>query len=334
MTNKSLLLSALVLFCMMAACIGTTEQASPLASQPPATQIPASTTLPQTAAPETTATVSAAAAPHVKPGTFAKTIEIEGQPREYILHTPPTYDGSQALPVVIVLHGHGGSDKEMMAATGMNAKADQENFIVIYPNGTGEPRGFNNGILFKPTSNMDDDAFMRTLIENSIQQLHADPRRVYIAGFSNGAGMTYRLGAEFTSQLAAIAIVEGAIGTHQGGSSMVIPQPSSPLPVIIFHGKQDKTIPYDGGTGANNLDYFSVANALAFWNKNNGCTQEPQKQTLDNGNVLTEDFQGCTAGSEVLLYTILSGVHEWPTQQDKAGFSGTDAVWDFFSRHP
>jgi polyhydroxybutyrate depolymerase len=289
---------------------------------------------PSTPAIKLPATDSGPSSPLEKPGTFEKAILIDGQTRKYILHIPPGFDGSQALPLVIVLHGHGGSAKQMMTSSGMNDKADANKFIVIYPNGTGEPRGWNSGILFKPTSTMDDDAFMRGLIDNSIQQLHVNPKRIYVAGFSNGAGMTYRLGAELSNQLAAIAIVEGAIGTHAGGSSMVIPQPSNPVPVIIFHGKQDKTIPYDGGMSGNGVDYFSVDNALAFWNKNDGCTQEPQKQTLDNGNVLTEDFQGCTTGSEVLLYTIVSGVHEWPTLQDHANFSATDAIWDFFSKHP
>ena len=314
--------SVLILF-LMIACLATGATSTPLSATP----------LLQTAPTEIDPTVSVPLS-EAKPGTYAQTIMIDGQTRKYILHIPPGYDGSQSLPLLIMLHGHGGTDKQMMTSSSMNAKADEKQFIVIYPNGTGEPRGWNSGILFKPTSTMNDDAFIRALIENSIQQLHVNSKRIYITGFSNGAGMAYRLGAELSSQLAAIAIVEGAIGTHQGGSSLVISQPSSPLPVIIFHGKLDKTIPYDGGLSGNGIDYFSVANALAFWNKNDGCTQEPQKQTLDNGNVLTEDFQGCAAGSEVLLYTIVSGVHEWPTLQDNAKFSSTDAIWNFFSKHP
>ncbi len=116
----------------------------------------------------------------------------------------------------------------------------------------------------------------------------------------------------------------------------MIPQPSGPVPVLIIHGEKDTTVPYNGGLSAGilHLTFFSVADALAFWNKNDGCTQPPVKQTSNNGNILTQDFQGCQGGSEVMLVTIVSGVHEWPTLQDHAAFDGPAAIWDFFSRHP
>jgi len=309
----------------------------------PAIPVPTSAALVPTnasAAPPSTASVIAAvstqssSSPTVRPGTYFETIPSGGQQREYIIHIPPSYNGLTAMPLVFVLHGVGGSDRQM-EGSGMSLKADQENFIVVYPNGTGDPRGFNDLIFPQPITTVDDIGFFRDMISRFEQRLHVDPKRIYAAGFSNGAIFTYQLGAELTDQFAAIAIVEGTIGTHEGGSSLVIPQPSGPLPVIIFHGEKDATVPYNGGlsVGLLKLNFFSVGDALAFWNKNDGCTQPPTKQTLYNGKVLTEDFLGCTAGSEVLLYTIVNGVHEWPTLNDQAGFSGTDAIWDFFSKH-
>jgi len=316
---------------LMLACIASPAVQTPAS----ATLIPTNlTTVPPSASPViATVSTESSSSPTVRPGTYSETIQSGGQQREYIIHIPPSYNGT-AMPLVFVLHGVGGSDQGMIG-TGMSLKADQENFIVVYPNGTGDPRGFNDLIFPQPITTVDDIGFFRDMISRFEQRLRVDPKRIYVAGFSNGALFTYQLGAELTGQLAAIAIVEGSIGTHEGGSSLVIPEPSGPLPVVIFHGEKDTTVPYNGGlsVGLLKLNFFSVDDALAFWNKNDGCTQPPTKQTLYNGKVLTEDFQGCTAGSEVLLYTIVNGVHEWPSINDHAGFSGTDAIWDFFSKH-
>ena len=329
--------SILLIYILMVACAASAAVQSQLSPTPVSiTSTPAIiTTTAETASPEVTVAAGSSSSPVVKPGTYMETMQSGGQSREYIIHIPTGYDGTKALPLVFVLHGVGGSDQGMAKGTGMIPKADQENFIVVFPNGTGTPRGFNDVIFPQPITTVDDLGFFRDMINRFEQRLSVDPKRIYVTGLSNGAFYTYQLGAELSDQLAGIAVVEGTIGTHEDGSSLVIPQPSAPVPVVIFHGEKDTTVPYNGGlsVGILHLNFFSVADALAFWNKNNGCTRPPVKQTLYNGNVQTEDFQGCTAGSEVLLYTIVNGVHEWPTPQDHAGFSGADAIWDFFSRH-
>ena len=332
-----LIVSIILIYMLMVACAASTAVQAQLSPTPAsATLTPVIiTTTAETASPEATVSASSSSSPVGKPGTYMETMQSGGQSREYIIHIPIGFNGTKALPLVFVLHGFGGSDQGMAKGTGMIPKADQENFIVVFPNGTGTPSGWNVIINPQPATTADDLSFFRDMINRFEQRLRVDPKRIYVAGFSNGAFMAHQLGAELSDQLAAIAVVEGAIGTHEDGSSLVIPQPSGPLPVVIFHGEKDTTVPYNGGVsvGQLHLNYFSVADALAFWNKNDGCTQPPVKQTLYNGNVQTEDFQGCTAGSEVLLYTIVNGIHEWPTPQDHAGFSGADAIWDFFSKH-
>jgi len=331
-----LVISIILIYMLTVACAASTALQAQLSPTPSsATSTPAIiTTTTETASTEATVSAGSSSSPVVKPGTFSETIQSGGQQREYIIHIPPGYDGVKVVPLVFVLHGYGGTGQGMVG-TGMSLKADQANFIVVYPNGTGDPRGWNDVIIPQPVITADDLTFFRDMIARFEQRLRVDSKRIYVAGFSNGSFFTYQLGAELTDQFAAIAVVEGSIGTREDGSSLVIPQPSGPLPVIIFHGEKDTTVPYNGGVSLRfpKLNFFSVDDALAFWNRNNGCTQPPVKQTLNNGNVLTEDFQGCTAGSEVLLYTIVNGVHEWPTLQNHEAFSATDAIWDFFSKH-
>jgi polyhydroxybutyrate depolymerase len=40
--------------------------------------------------------------------------------REYVVHVPPQYDGRTPLPVVIMFHGGGGNDTQVLSATGWN----------------------------------------------------------------------------------------------------------------------------------------------------------------------------------------------------------------------
>jgi len=299
------------------------------AANPPVTLVP---TL--TAAPVMTATPLMPVGTPMKSGDYDQSIVSGGLTRTYILHIPPGYDGTKALPLVFVLHGLGGTGKSMIG-TGMSARADQANFIVVYPDGTGNPSGWNSGLKEDTRISADDVGFFKALIDKLETELGVDPKRVYAAGFSGGAIMTYRLGAELSDQLAAIAVVEGAMANKQpDGSWLSIPFPASPLAVIIFHGQKDTHIPYNGGagSGAGMLFVPPVQDTVSSWVKNNGCMDTLKAVTTAGGNVTRQNYMDCTAGSEVAFYTIANGEHAWPTPQ-KTGISATNLIWDFFSKH-
>jgi len=60
---------------------------------------------------------------------------LESTDRTYKVHTPPNYDTTQSLPLVINMHGFGGSNTQHMAYSQFNNIADTGNFIVVYPQG-------------------------------------------------------------------------------------------------------------------------------------------------------------------------------------------------------
>lgn len=116
-----------------------------------------------------------------------------------------------------------------------------------------------------------------------------------------------------------------------------IPTPGGAIPVIIIHDQADPHILYDGGQateGQEKLNALSVAEEVAFWAEADGCTGTPPTETSSDGNVITVDYTSCAAGSEIMLYTVVNGKPEWPTAQGHTWFSATDAIWEFFSRHP
>ena len=249
------------------------------------------------------------------PGDYRQTLMAGGIERSYRLHIPPAYDGTKAMPLVFVLHGAGGNAQSMENLTGMSSKADAEKFIAVYPNGTGTPSGW--GVGFNPASpwTADDVGFIRKLLNKIEANLKIDHKRIYSCGFSMGAMMTYRLGAEMSDVFAGLGIVSGTIVQKRPPNNTVseISQPSHPLPLIIFHGRQDHTIEYDGGGIFHGQpDYcLSVADAIAFWVHVDGCSTPPQETTSQGGNLIKDVYNHCQGNNEIVLRSFGQGTHEY-----------------------
>jgi polyhydroxybutyrate depolymerase len=205
-------------------------------------------------------------------------IESGGRTRTYFVHTPPGYDGTEKLPLVIVLHGGGGNAENAEKMSGMSDKADAANFLVLYPDGTGGVgehfHTWNSGncCAYAMKNNVDDVAFLRALIEKLEYEYAVDQKRVFVTGMSNGGMMAYRVGCTMADKVAAIAPVAGAIDASCN--------PSAPVSVIAFHGTEDENVPYNGGVGKRQIDGprddKSVAYAIDFWVKRDGCNTTPK----------------------------------------------------------
>jgi len=79
--------------------------------------------------------------------------------------------------------------------SGMSAKADEENFMAVYPSGTGrldKMPTWNSGncCAYAMENHLDDVAFLRALIEKLDRDKSADSKRVFVAGISNGGMMS------------------------------------------------------------------------------------------------------------------------------------------------
>jgi polyhydroxybutyrate depolymerase len=297
---------------------------------------------------------SAAGASDIPPGDYLQTISVGGTLRRYILHVPLAYDGQKKLPLVLVLHGFSGTAASMIGTTRFSEKAEAEGLFVAYLQGMtvgpaspfytcgcpSDPAAWNTGTNPEFDLTADDVAFVRELVLQLEANLRVDDRRVYAAGFSSGAGMSYRLGAELPNLLAGIAVVSGAIGlrpeaNEPDGPFLYIPDATGSIPVIIFHGIADTHVLYYGGKateGSDLLDAKPVADAVNYWTEANRCQGKSLTVTSAAGNVITTSYDGCFANSDVVLNTIVNGEHAWPNETLN-GISATDAAWEFFSKH-
>ncbi len=276
-----------------------------------------------------------------------------GLTRTYRLHLPPGSAPAGPLPLVIALHGGGGSGSRMERLTlgGFNTLADREGFAVVYPEGIekhwndGRPKGRYRAYREK----IDDVGFISALIDHLVAQQNIDQKRVFVTGISNGAMMSHRLACELSGKIAAIAPVAGNLP----GDLPLHCTPSRPISVLTINGTADPLVPWTGGEvrfGPLKLGRVeSVAETVRFWVAHNHCSPTPAISWLphrgvpDGTQVRREAYGGGQAGTEVILYAIEGGGHTWPrgwqylpeglvgkTSQD---LEADEMIWNFFKKH-
>lgn len=297
-----------------------------------------------------------ATADDLLPRHSRRVIQTEWGDREFILHVPTSHDPTKPLPLVIMLHGFGGSGLNAAKETGWSDKADQESFFVAYPEATRpdksipqsfrkNPQAWNDGSgrFHAADQNVDDVAFIRAVIETISEKHPIDSHRIFVTGFSNGASMAFRLGAELSQHIAAIAPVAGT-------SWIKKPEPSNPISICYITGTADSLNPIQGGfpkLALGGKDQGGqpkppVQEFIDAWIEALGCSATPRADETSNG-VRRRMYNKGRQDSELLFITVDELGHHWPGGVSQAPnllvgkpskkILATDAVWEFFKSH-
>lgn len=278
------------------------------------------------------------------PGDHVRSMEIDKLKRNYLIHVPTQYDPAKPTPLVIALHGATMTAKIMEGFSGLDKKADQAGFIVVYPNGTGPSllQTWNSG-GFAPIlarNKPDDVTFIACMLDDLERMLNVDKKKIYATGISNGGMMCYRLAAELSDRIAAIAPVAGTIALENY-------EPKRPVPVLHIHGTADGLVPFEGPTPKTTwvLNFRSVSDTMAACIKCNGCALIPKSAALpmtrDAHKITRKIHEAPAGGAEVILYVVDGGGHTWPGRPVGGGILGpytmnldaNDVIWEFFKRH-
>lgn len=283
----------------------------------------------------------------MKAHNYTASLQVDGRRRSYLVHPPNSYSPGVRYPLVLVFHGGGGYGQGMTSLAHFNALANTQNFIVVYPNGYHRSWADGRGTTKADQDGVNDVAFIAALLDHLPQSLSIDTRRIYAAGMSNGGFFTARLGCELSNRIAAISIVAATMPTVLAERS----RPARPVPVLYFHGSEDRFVPASGGfvtIGAGG-SILSITDAVQWWARHNGCRPTPTLTSLptlvnDGTQVQQTYYQGGQQGANVIYYNIIGGGHTWPggLQYLPAGIIGkttrnldaTATSWAFFQDHP
>ena len=282
------------------------------------------------------------------------TFRYDGETRTYIIDLPSNYDRSQSYPLIYVFHGGGGNAENIKDTTNFSQKAEEESFIVVYPDGSGKLNkklltwncGFCCGYALE--NNVDDIGFIRALTEYFIEEYQIDETRIYATGLSNGGIMSYYVGAALSDIFAAVAPVASQIGGQATEQEIIwrIPEPDQPVSVLAINGMNDSRVPYDGGIPLDGnatavYSWMSTNESISFWVEQNQCDSFPQRNISESCNIITDTYAGGLNKTEVQLISIVNGSHSWPG--GNKGWNGgaeptkeinaTDLIWDFFNTH-
>ena len=171
-------------------------------------------------------------------------------------------------PLMVMLHGCSQDADQFREETRMNSIADEEGFVVIYPdqyNARNPAQCWNWFYDANTMRGYGEAAVIAGMTRTTIDAENCDPERVYVAGLSAGAAMVPNLLAEYADIYAAGGVHSGleydAADTSAGGTTAMLyggPDPElkgtdaydtmdiydtvSELPTIVFHGTADTTV--------------------------------------------------------------------------------------------
>jgi len=279
--------------------------------------------------------------------------------RSYTIYIPSTWTPNVVSPLLIALHGLSGWDLQLMDNTAFNNLAEANNFIVVYPNGTGEKlgdrgiRSWNGGQVGWCTtgncppsqiSKIDDVGYISNLIDDVSSRYPIDPKRVYLTGHSNGSQLAQRLACQLSNKITAVAVVAGHLALDTCN-------PDSPVSLLQIYGTEDTLNPENGGTAKISFGIYSyefnskgVMKSVQEMALANGCSSNySQNNNLTNKDLTIYTWPGCKNGVIVSSIRISGASHAWmgrPAQSaDSIKLSGepymkidaSKVIWSFLA---
>ncbi|MGF1624825.1 MAG: alpha/beta hydrolase family esterase [Alphaproteobacteria bacterium] len=268
-----------------------------------------------------------------------------GVVRSYELVVPPGL--ALPAPALVLLHGGGGSGRQLRDHIGFEDFAAEAGVIGVFPDSV--ERLWNDGRTSPDLADAqaragDDAGFIVALVDALAAAGVVDAGRVGVGGISNGGMMTLRLACVAPGRFVAFAVVAAnmAVGIE-------CPQ-GPPAPMLFVHGSEDPIIRYGGGPiiiplapGRVRGTALPVPETLAIWAQRNGCGSPPalharlDLRPFDGTAVAIYDYPGCRANLRHIL--IEGGGHAWPGARQRLlgllsgrtsrEIDATVAIWAF-----
>jgi poly(hydroxyalkanoate) depolymerase family esterase len=279
----------------------------------------------------------------------------------YQVYVPSTYAAASPLPLIVALHGCTETADKFRQLTHFDQLAESKHVIVVFPEQSSQNNSSNCWNWYK-TEHMKRGAGEPSLIagvtQKVRQQYSVDPKRIYATGLSAGGAMASVVSATYPDVFAAAGVASGCeygataacagyrgIDPETAGRQAyeAMGAQARVMPVIIFQGDQDKTVP---PVNADQLvQQWQATNDLADNGKRDGsipaAPAKVDRGAVPNGRSYTVKHYADSHGKNVAQYWVVHGMdHAWSGGcscqpfSDPTGPDASAAMYDFFMSHP
>ena len=265
---------------------------------------------------------------------ISQTIEYDGNTREYELYIPSSYSQDVLSPLMFNFHGGNGTSEGQIAISDMRNLADENNFILVYPQAIADPTDDGSlNWIFKGDSDHDDIYFIDALISELSNQYQIDLERVYACGYSLGGEFVYELLCRLNNKIASGVAVARTMGQYQYENC----NPEHPTAIMTILGTEDYESNYNGVVYNGVTYYISADDTHQYWVDFNNTENDPVEIELPNysnsdGSTVTkriwENGDSCVIVSEL---RVNGGGHDWPGSFGNMDINSDAEIWNFVS---
>ena len=288
--------------------------------------------------------------------------------RQYKLWIPAAHDPQRPSPLLMMLHGCTQHAEDLAAISGMNAVADREGFLLVYPEQSRRANFLKCWNWFEATHQargVGEPAILASIVADVRKSHDIDGNRIYVAGVSAGGAMAVVLGATYPDLFSAIGVSAGvefkaatsrssAFGLLRHGgpdpfrqgrlafeamSAGLREKPRTRMPVIVFQGTNDHRVPRAAADQV--ISQWAETNAcMAGRSGKNGVNRLAEQVTegsIPGGYAFTKSSYQDARGFLLMEKWIVHGLgHAWsgspaPSRYgDPKGPNASEEMWRFF----
>lgn len=274
-------------------------------------------------------------------------MEIDGTMRNFIIHVPNGFNNEEEVPLLFMLHGTGGDGAKFYNISGWVEKANEENFIAVFPTGVKyntldsnvkKTKWSSEGLassLPEGTEIIDDEVFFRELVKLCASSFKINEQRIYITGFSNGSGFVKSRATRDLDDIFAAGCASGGIGSPLSYS----PSHGNYMPIYNIVGTRDdrvwETLGVDEELPFEIEDLFDIEQAEILINTQlesmNLSSTYAQSAEPPRGNFITFTDGPSGTNTEYTIFMANDLEHKFPNgTNNPQSIKATDFVWDWF----
>ncbi len=213
-----------------------------------------------------------------------ETVDVDGRSRDYVLSVPKNYDEGRSYPLLLALHGDGGTAATFVSQVSFETLVGAD-AIVAYPDRSED--------LFTPYAENNDQRMLEEIILTLKQKYSIDGSKIWGFGYSKGAYQLNEIACKKPGLLTAMAIhAGGAPQTRdENDSSIVVCPDAIGIATFVEHGANDDL--GGGEFGAN------------YWASRASCNLSRSPSSMET----CETYDDCDEGTPVVFCVIPNWGH-------------------------